>query len=704
MAAQSKVDKLKTRFTQQARAGMPFNPVDGIDITGANVERLKLAMETFAWSDCRFVTVDQARANGWQVGADAASVVVKVRDPANGTMGEHKLFNAANVIGMPSLDAMLAMTEEAMLAMRGEPAKAEPAKIEPAKVEPAQEAQALGPSGAATARAQEPEPEPAAEDEIVVGPARNLEQDRREAADLFLGQPLPSPGPAVAELEPPVRSEPTPAPQHAGEQESVEAEFAVMAPYWLDGLHNFEGIELSKQVNRLIESEKLSKDKAAVARMLTTYPDGRRLGVEIVPRAKYLNDPHLKANVGEPTHLLAGELVRDKEGAYRPHAGGLAVLQDKGTSLVLKNKSDQAYRGAMELALAKGWKAIELKGKPKMLAQAWLEAQVMGLEVVNYSPSEQDRQKLAQRMAEEVRKREAAQARAESQGPETVEVRPVTDAAGKQLPATVTYTVSPNGPRPVEGQGQEAVTTRSVTRVAGLVREDVTTGLAPVVDGNSAQVAKPAATKDLVTREVDTALAEVKQEQKAVEPTVDLQKGARLVEHGAAPYNHVEKNKASYYAIVEDDQGIRRTVWGKDLKRSLGEAGAKPGDSITLQENGRKQVEVDVLEPDGTTGRKPAERVNWVTTVLSKASALEQEASRAPEPVVADSGLHLGPIVKVEDGRVAQKCGRDPNKLIWHDVSKLDGELPAVGEWAEIHYDGGKGRIKGPAKALELSR
>lgn len=699
MATQSKVEKLKSRFTQQARAGMPFNPVDGVEITGANVERLKLSMETFAWSDCRFVTSDQALANGWQIGTDAESVVVKVRDPANGTMEERALFNAANVIGMPSLDAMLEMTEEAMLAMRGERPKA-------------MEVNAPEPSVASTAPAKEAEAEAEAEDEIVVGPARVVEQARQitggsldnDPADLFLGTPAANPAQGLTGNESLGQSEVPTAPVEAAEQATSEAEFAVMAPYWLDGLHNFAGIELAKQVNRLIESEKLSKDKAAVARMLTTYPEGRRLGVEIVPRAKYLNDPHLKANVGEPTHLLAGELVRDKEGAYRPSAGGPAVLKDNGIALLLKNKSDQAYRGAMELALAKGWKAIELKGKPKVLAQAWLEAKVMGLEVVNYSPSEQDRQKLAQRMAEEVRKREAAQARVESQGPETVEVRPVMDAAGKQLPATVTYTVSPNGAGPVKGQEQESVTTRSVTRVAGVVRDDVVSGLAPVVDGNSGQVQKPAATKDLVTREVDTALAEVKQEQKALEPLVDLEKGARLVEHGAAPYKHEEKNKASYFATVEDDLGNRRTVWGKDLQRSLSEAGAKPGDTISLQENGRKHVEVDVLEADGSLARKPAERVNWVTTVLSKAAAMEQDNGRPAEPVVADSGLHLGPIVKIEDGRVAQKSGRDPNKLVWHDVSKLDGELPAIGEWAEIHYSQGKGRVKGPAKTQELSR
>ncbi|AMR78049.1 LPD7 domain-containing protein [Cupriavidus nantongensis] len=705
MAEKSKVEQLKERFAQQARAGIPFNPVDGVDIKGANVERLKVGMETFGWKDYRFVTAEQARANGWTVPAKANTVRITTRNAANGSVGEKTLYNASNVRGMPSLEAMLAMSDEALLKMRGEDVEAEAPEAQQSVAEP--EADTPAPAGGEV------------EDDVVIGPAPGPERsvalvqdaEPEGVTDLFLGEPvgeLDSPVEQVATAD--VANRPDVAPAQAAPTEpAVEADFAVMAPYWLDGLHNYEGIELARQVNQLIEAEKLAKNKAAIATLLSSYPDSRSLGVDIVARSKYLNDPHLKANTAEPTQLLGGELVRDKEGAYRPTAGGLAVLQDKGTSLVLKNKTEQAYRGAMELALAKGWKAIELKGKPKMLAQAWLEAQMMGLQVVNYTPTEQDRERLAQRMAEEVRKREAAAARAEALTPETVEVRPVVDATGKEVMATVKYTVARTGTHTEPSNAandpevttpfDEPVVTRTVTRVDGLVRDDVVAGVTKVAArgvGYAGQ-ARSAIAASLVDHEVDAAMDEVRAEQTAI---VDLEKGARLVAHGAAPYDHNPKNKASYFVTVESESGQSRTVWGKDLERSLSAAGAQPGDVVSLIQGGREPVEVEVEGPDGTKDWKTAHRVNWNTAVLSRAAEVAQE----PTVDVASSGLFLGPVVRVEEGRIAQKAGRDPNKLVWHDISKLQGKVPGVGDWAEINYSGGVGQVKEQQSAQELAR
>ncbi|CAN7779518.1 hypothetical protein LJR296_007902 [Cupriavidus necator] len=705
MAEKSKVEQLKERFAQQARAGIPFNPVDGVDITGANVGRLKVGMETFGWKDYRFVTAEQARANGWTLAAKASSVRTTTRNAANGSVEEKTLYNASNVRGMPSMEAMLAMSDEAFLKMRGE-------AVEVGTPEAQQSV--AGPDAATSAPAGGE-----VEDDIVIGPAPVPErtvahvQDAapQRATDLFLGEPvgdLDSPVEQVATADVATRPDGAPA-QAVPTEPAVETDFAVMAPYWLDGLHNYEGIELARQVNQLIEAEKLARNKAAIATLLSSYPDSRNLGVDIVPRTKYLNDPNLKANTAEPTQLLGGELVRDKEGAYRPSAGGLAVLQDKGTSLVLKNKTEQAYRGAMELALAKGWKAIELKGKPKMLAQAWLEAQMMGLQVVNYTPTEQDRERLAQRMAEEARKREAAAARADALTPETVEVRPVVNATGKEVLATVKYTVARTGTNTEPSNAandpavatpfEEPVVTRTVTRVDGLVRDDVVAGVTKVAArgvGHEGQ-AQPAVAASLVDHEVDAAMDEVRAEQTAI---VDLEKGARLVAHGAAPYDHNPKNKASYFVTVENESGQSRTVWGKDLERSLSVAGAQPGDVVSLIEGGREPVEVEVVGPDGTKDWKTAHRVNWNTAVLSRAAEVAQE----PTVDVASSGLFLGPIVRVEEGRIAQKAGRDPNKLIWHDVSKLQGKVPGVGEWAEINYSRGVGQVKEQQREQELAR
>lgn len=695
MAGKSKFEQLKERFAQQARARIPFNPLDSVDITGANVDRLKVGMETFGWKDYRFVTADQARANGWTIPAKASSVRIMERDASNGSMSEKVLYNASNVRGMPSLDAMLAMPEEAMLKMRGEEAD-----VAASVGKPVVAAQSVAAADAAGSDV---------EDDIVIGPARVPEQKLDTSLDAHAQEAKDhAQGESVADLDNSGKESGTPV--VAGQpnldqaaEPAVETDFAVMAPYWLDGLHNHEGIEMAEQVNRLIAAEKLARNKAAIATMLNSYPDNRRFGLEIVPRSKYLNDPHRKANLAEPAQLLGGELIRDKEGAYRPKAGGMAVVQDKGSSLLLKNKSEEAYRGAMELALAKGWKAIELKGKPKMLAQAWLEAKMMGLEVVNFTPTEQDREKLAQRMAEEVRKREAAAARAEALAPENVEVLPVVDATGKQVMATVTYTVertdTPSGQiasavgtpgdSVADQRFEEPVVTRTVTRVDGVVRNDVVAGVALAHAPEQGEHLQPEAVASVVGQEVNAALGEVKREQTAL---VDLEKGAKLVAHGPAPYNNIEKNKASYFVTVENDSGQSRTVWGVDLPRSLSEAGAELGDTISLIEGGRDPVEVEVEEPDGSKISKTTYRVNWTTSVLSRAAE------------VASSGMFIGPVVRVEEGRIAQKAGRDPNKLIWHDVSKLQGKVPAVGEIAEINYAHGVGKIKEQALGQELGR
>lgn len=204
------------------------------------------------------------------------------------------------------------------------------------------------------------------------------------------------------------------------------ARFAIMAPYWLHGLHNFSGLAIADELNRTIHKLQLTSSQEAIQKLLSAHPRARELGLRVVDEAMFLEDPWRRTNPGEPTHLLNGELVRDSEGAYRPKAGGKAILKDSGDSLILKNKSEQAYRGAMELAIAKGWKAISLNGKPAMLADAWLEAKLLGLEVVNYKPTEQDRARYAQRLA--------AQERGDG-SKDHLEVRPAPSQPGSKVVA-----------------------------------------------------------------------------------------------------------------------------------------------------------------------------------------------------------------------------------------------------------------------------
>ena len=79
----------------------------------------------------------------------------------------------------------------------------------------------------------------------------------------------------------------------------------------------------------------------------------------------------------------------------------------------------------------------------------------------------------------------------------------------------------------------------------------------------------------------------------------------RLVEHGAAPFEHKEGNRPSYFVTLENDKGERRTTWGVDLERAMTEAAPEIGEKIGLQHIGATPVTL----PDGTETQRNAWKV-----------------------------------------------------------------------------------------------
>jgi uncharacterized protein GlcG (DUF336 family) len=712
------IAETKEAFRRRARAGIPFNPVTGAEYAGGNLVRLQNAMQSQGWKDPRFVTQADAERAGWSVdldgGPDVEAVVLE-----QGQRRIVELYGAAHVAGMPSLETMLSLDEDQFARMMGQ----EPQQQAPQAAQPAmEEAEVDGSDWPVLDHGDDVEIGPAvrALDQVVeqgtAQPAASLlatalDDSGLDDEDVTIGPAPLAPARTLVESEQPAHAEDkdqqpesgTPreqagpsvkanaAPGAALPPTELSGDLAVMAPYFLDGLHNFDGIKMADEINRLVAAQKLSKNREAITLLMGSFPNARRLGLEIVTAEKLRENRLLKDNPSEPATLLDGALARDKEGSYRPAAGGNAVLQDKGSALVLKNRSDQAYRGAMELAKAKGWAAIELKGKPKMLAQAWVEAKLMGLEVVNYKPTEADRERLAQRMAQEAQKREKETKAAEAV-PEVVEVIPVVDATGKQLTATATHRVHHAGAAPATaGVGAQEkgapVVTSTVTRIGDVVREEVAERMPDPGMGPGEEGSKEAASKAVAAapQQVTQALNEASASAKAV--AASSSEPAVLVKHGPAPYDNQPKNRMSYFATLRNAVGVERTIWGVDLARSLGEAGAEVGDTIKLQENGRQPVAIEGAGGPGGAG-KVGQRVRWETAVLAKA------VQAAPKIETVATGQHFGPIMKIEGALVGQKTGRDPERLSWHDAARLKGGVPAVGEWAEIGYSNGVGTVK----------
>lgn len=79
----------------------------------------------------------------------------------------------------------------------------------------------------------------------------------------------------------------------------------------------------------------------------------------------------------------------------------------------------------------------------------------------------------------------------------------------------------------------------------------------------------------------------------------------RLVEHGAAPFEHKDGNRPSYFVTLENDKGERRTTWGVDLERAMSEAAPEIGEKIGLQHIGATPVAL----PDGTETQRNAWKV-----------------------------------------------------------------------------------------------
>ena len=419
----------KERFVQLVRGGFPVNPVSGIEIVAGNFNRLQAGMRMYGWEDPRFVSDDEARAKGWSIAPGAESVMATNRNSLTGDVETVTLYNAKHVIGMPALEAMLAMSATEFADLQ------------------------LG------------------KDAVTIGPARQ----RSKTLD------------GGAQIE-----EPTAATNIGGDTigAGLSGLFAVKAPYWIDGMHNVEGLAVEQELNELIRNTGLGRDAGAIARLLKENARARLYELEVVPIEQLTEDIARQADLARPRTLLNGDLVRDQEGCYRPKAGGVAVLEDKGDSLVVKGKTEQAYRGAIELAKAKGWTAIELTGKGVMLAEAWLEAKMQGLDVVNYTPTKEDQERLADSLAKEAAKRaeqENVVTRTVEQTPEIVELRPFVDAQGHAKTATVTYTVTQEGFEPQEfGDAKSAAACfaaiagaklptviRSVVRAEGEVEPDI---------------------------------------------------------------------------------------------------------------------------------------------------------------------------------------------------------------------------------------
>lgn len=99
-------------------------------------------------------------------------------------------------------------------------------------------------------------------------------------------------------------------------------------------------------------------------------------------------------------YTVRKSLKGDQE--YRPiNEPERVVFVDRNTKLTTSSNAPDVARTMVNLARAKGWDTMHLKGSPEFKAHAWVEATFQGVKVTGYEPTDQDRERLAVRMQDQ---------------------------------------------------------------------------------------------------------------------------------------------------------------------------------------------------------------------------------------------------------------------------------------------------------------
>ncbi|WP_137959707.1 LPD7 domain-containing protein [Burkholderia sp. 4M9327F10] len=233
------------------------------------------------------------------------------------------------------------------------------------------------------------------------------------------------------------------------------------------------------------------------------------------------------------------------EGKFLDRKSETVHFEDKGRSLSTASEDRDVIVHMVEVAKAKNWGELQLKGSEEFRRQAWIAAELAGVPTRGFKPGAQDRAALT--AAREAMRIGAGDKSGEADKARTNEME-ATDAAGQKQPAA-----------PESAKAKPATPGRENALPAG----NPTTATQP----SAAAPASPVQGT----------------------PTPAGVTAGVLVAHGPAPFNHDDKQNDSYYATVRTEDG-ERTVWGLDIERAIGESGVQPGQRIELEKGGSKTV------------------------------------------------------------------------------------------------------------------
>jgi hypothetical protein len=268
-------------------------------------------------------------------------------------------------------------------------------------------------------------------------------------------------------------------------------------------------------------------------------------------------------------------------------------FEDSGKKLSTTSDDRPVVESMIEVAKAKNWTRLELRGSEEFKRQAWIAAEVAGLESTGYKPTEQDKATVRAR-------REEMRIAGGERGEDTRSTENSISVDGpsreqEKDPATVSERAPGTASEvdPDKGLSDKQRTAISTLRAVYEGRGDP---------------------KDAVLKALEVARSRF---------VDDRVHAGRVLDHGEAPYNHDPDNSTNYYVVLDTPQG-ERTVWGIDLARNADEGLLNVGEDVLLAYRGKEPVTVPTAErdPEGNlTGRTveiTTHRNTWVVMEAAK--------------------------------------------------------------------------------------
>jgi putative DNA primase/helicase len=265
-----------------------------------------------------------------------------------------------------------------------------------------------------------------------------------------------------------------------------------------------------------------------------------------------------------PHSLQQRYLVSDDKYYFRDRQQALA-FEDKGQRIATSHDDAAVARSMVELATAKGWNGIKIKGTEAFKREAWLAASERGLETTGYRPKDADKARLAEIMAERQAQTPAPEPTRNSIERKQLDLPLESGTAATASKATATRQEKQQSEEPALPQHEK----KAIDALRGIMQQR----------GDSQEAID--LTAKLAAEELNNRRSHV----------------GKLVEHGPAPYKHDKDEQPSYYVVLDTPGGVK-TVWGVDLKRQFRENPVPIGTDVVVSQAGKQNVTVQAKERD----------------------------------------------------------------------------------------------------------